>query len=391
MIRLLARIFIKDRDQVQNPKVRGAYGVLCGVVGICFNFLLFAGKLVAGLVSKSVAVIADAFNNLSDAAASIVTIAGFKLSEKKPDEDHPFGHGRMEYIAGLIVSFLILMVGVELLKSSVEAILHPEKTDSSIFTIVTLAVSIAIKCYMFLYNHSVAKKINSAAMDATAKDSLNDCISTSVVLVTVIVSRLFPELNFPLDGVAGIFVALFILYSGYEAAKETMDPLLGVKADPEFVKQIEELVMEHKPICGIHDLIVHDYGPGRLMISLHAEVPGDMDIFELHEVIDDAEVHLAKDLGCMVTIHMDPIDVNNPEIKQIREYLDGVVTKIDERMTLHDLRLVPGQGHTNVIFDVVRPLDCALSEEDLKRALRKSVSGYKKNYFAVINVDNPFA
>lgn len=369
---------------------REAYGIKCGITGIVLNVLLFTGKLLAGIFSKSVAVIADAFNNLSDAAASVVTVAGFKLSGKKPDADHPFGHGRMEYIAGLIVSFLILMVGLELLKSSVESIIHPEKTDSSIFTVCALVASICVKCIMYVYNHVIAKKICSPAMEATAKDSLNDCISTSVVLVTVIVNYFVPDFSLPLDGIAGLIVAVFILRSGYEAAKDTVDPLLGVKADPEFVKEIESCVLEHKPISGIHDLIVHDYGPGRLMISLHAEVPGNENIFDLHEIIDETEYEISERFGCHVTIHMDPVDVTNPELDTLKAYIKKVAAKIDEKLTFHDLRIVPGQGHTNVIFDIVRPNDCSLSEEDLKLVFRKAIFDYNKVYFAVINIDNPY-
>lgn len=369
---------------------RQAYGIKCGITGIVLNVLLFTGKLLAGIFSKSVAVIADAFNNLSDAAASVVTVAGFKLSGKKPDADHPFGHGRMEYIAGLIVSFLIFMVGLELLNSSVESIIYPEKTDSSIFTVCALVASICVKCIMYVYNHVIAKKICSPAMEATAKDSLNDCISTSVVLVTVIVNYFVPDFSLPLDGIAGLIVAVFILRSGYEAAKDTVDPLLGVKADPEFVKEIESCVLEHKPISGIHDLIVHDYGPGRLMISLHAEVPGNENIFDLHEIIDETEYEISERFGCQVTIHMDPVDVTNPELDTLKAYIKKVAEKIDEKLTFHDLRIVPGQGHTNVIFDIVRPNDCSLSEEDLKLVFRKAIFDYNKVYFAVINIDNPY-
>lgn len=271
MIGLLARLFIKDYNDVKNPDVRGRYGVLCGIAGICFNFLLFSGKFIAGIFSKSVAVIADAFNNLSDAAASIVTIVGFKISGKKPDADHPFGHGRMEYIAGLVVSFLILVVGFELLMSSIDSIRNPEPLDTSVFTVVMLVAAILVKFYMFFYNRRIGKKILSSAMEATAKDSLNDTVSTAVVLAAVIIELFFPNSKFPFDGVAGIFVAVFIFYNGIESIKDTVNPLLGVPADREFVKQVEEEVMKFKPICGIHDLIVHDYGPGRVMISLHAE------------------------------------------------------------------------------------------------------------------------
>lgn len=390
MIGILAKLFIKNSEDVKNPQVRSKYGVLTGVVGICFNVLLFAGKLIAGIVSKSVSVIADAFNNLSDAAASIVTILGFKLSSRKPDKEHPFGHGRMEYIAGLIVSFLILMVGVELFKSSVQAIIHPEALDSSIFTIIALVVSILVKFYMFAYNSSVAKKIDSPAMKATAKDSLNDCISTSVVLVVVIISKLFPQIKVPLDGIAGIIVACFILWGGFESVKETIDPLLGQKADSEFVEQIEALVMEYKPICGIHDLIVHDYGPGRLMISLHAEVPGDKDIFDLHEVIDQIEGALSEKFGCSATIHMDPIDTANPELSVIKKYISEQAKTVHKGISVHDVRMVPGQDRTNVIFDAVRPHDCPMSEKELVDFLVEKIHQYNKNYFAVIQIDQEY-
>ena len=390
MIKLLSRLFIKDYKDTQNPAVRSKYGVLSGAVGIFFNILLFAAKLIAGIFSKSVAVIADAFNNLSDAAASIVTILGFKLSSKRPDKDHPFGHGRMEYIAGLIVSFLILIVGFELLQSSVQAIIHPAELDASVFAIVALVASILVKFYMFFYNSSLAKKLNSPAMKATAKDSLNDCISTAVVLAVTIVTHFYPEIKFPLDGIAGLVVACFILWGGYESVKETIDPLLGLKADPEFVSAIQKTVLTHKIVCGIHDLIVHDYGPGRRMISLHAEVPGDMNIFEIHDEIDRIEVELAMTFGCHATIHMDPIDTNNKELPVLKRYLMDVCAEINPKLSVHDLRMVTGQTHTNVIFDVVRPHDCKLSEEELTQHLFNKVQEYNKNYYAVVCVDQEF-
>ncbi len=390
MFSLLAAIFIKNRDDVKNPKVRESYGVLSGIVGIVFNFLLFASKLFAGLLSKSVSVIADAFNNLSDAAASIVTIVGFRLSVKNPDDEHPFGHGRMEYISGLIVSFLILFVGLELLKSSISAIFNPVDLDSSAFTIIALCVSILIKFYMFLYNRRIAKKIESAAMDATSKDSLNDCVSTLAVLLVIIATKLFPQLKLPLDGIAGILVALFIIKGGIDSVKETVDPLLGKKANPEFVAEIEKTVMAHSMVRGIHDLVVHDYGPGRTMVSLHVEVPGNLDIFSIHDEIDCIEVELSKKFKCDATIHMDPVDLNNEKIAELKEYLAKVSKEINPELTVHDVRMVPGKTHTNVIFDAVKPFGCKLTPLELQKELSKKVKEFNKSYNAVIHLDMPF-
>ena len=355
-----------------------------------FNFLLFASKLFAGLLSKSVSVIADAFNNLSDAAASIVTIVGFRLSVKNPDDEHPFGHGRMEYISGLIVSFLILFVGLELLKSSISAIFNPVDLDSSAFTIIALCVSILIKFYMFLYNRRIAKKIESAAMDATSKDSLNDCVSTSAVLLVIIATKLFPQLKLPLDGIAGILVALFIIKGGIDSVKETVDPLLGKKANPEFVAEIEKTVMAHSMVRGIHDLVVHDYGPGRTMVSLHVEVPGNLDIFSIHDEIDCIEVELSKKFKCDATIHMDPVDLNNEKIAELKEYLAKVSKEINPELTVHDVRMVPGKTHTNVIFDAVKPFGCKLTPLELQKELSKKVKEFNKSYNAVIHLDMPF-
>ncbi len=391
MFSLLAAIFIKNRDDVKNPKVRESYGVLSGIVGIVFNFLLFASKLFAGLLSKSVSVIADAFNNLSDAAASIVTIVGFRLSVKNPDDEHPFGHGRMEYISGLIVSFLILFVGLELLKSSISAIFNPVDLDSSAFTIAALCVSILIKFYMFLYNRRIAKKIESAAMDATSKDSLNDCVSTSAVLLVIIATKLFPQLKLPLDGIAGILVALFIIKGGIDSVKETVDPLLGKKANPEFVAEIEKTVMAHSMVHGIHDLVVHDYGPGRTMVSLHVEVPGNLDIFSIHDEVDCIEIELSKKFKCDATIHMDPVDLNNEKIAELKEYLARVSKEINPELTVHDVRMVPGKTHTNVIFDAVKPFGCKLTPLELQKELSKKVKEFNKSYNAVIHLDMPFS
>ena len=394
MIKFLARIFIKNHTDYKNAKVRNQYGILCGITGICFNLFLFSFKLFAGLIANSVSVVADAFNNLSDAAASVVTILGFKISGKKPDAEHPFGHGRMEYIAGLIVSFLIILMGYELLKSSVGAIKNPEILKTDILTIIILSVSILVKCYMYFYNHFLGKKISSVVMEATAKDSLNDTISTFVVLCAVIANLIFSyfgkSVPVPLDGIAGIFVALFILKGGFDSVKETVDPLLGKTADKDFVRDVEKTVLAHPKISGIHDFILHDYGPGKVMVSLHAEVPGDENIFLLHDEIDNIEVEIAKKFNCSRVIHMNPVNKNNEEIKKIKDFILEKAKVFEPEISIHDLRMVPGPSHTNVIFDAVRPFSSKYSEEELKEELSSIVKSFNENYCAVIQIDQPF-
>ena len=394
MLNLLAKIFIKNRKNYKNPQVRNQYGILCGIVGICFNVFLFAFKFFAGILSNSVAVVADAFNNLSDATGSIVTILGFKISGKKPDAEHPFGHGRMEYIAGMIVSFLIIIMGYELLKSSIGAIKNPEPLKTDFLTIVILSVSILVKFYMYFYNHSLSKKMSSIVMEATAKDSLNDTISTGVVLAVAVVNIIFgslgKEISVPLDGFAGLFVAIFILKGGFDSVKETVDPLLGKNADKEFVEDIEKTVMAHKKICGMHDLVLHDYGPEKIMVSFHAEVPGDENIFELHDEIDNIECEISKKFNCSCVIHMDPIDKNNAELEQLKNFIVEKAKKVEPNISIHDLRIVPGPSHTNVIFDAVRPFESKYSEDELKEFLCGIVKEYNPSYFAVIQIDQPF-
>lgn len=384
MISLLSRWFIRDRDNVSDPSVRRAYGQLCGLTGIGLNILLFIGKFLAGTISGSIAVTADAFNNLSDAGSSVITLLGFRLAGRKPDPEHPFGHGRIEYISGLIVSGLILLMGVELAKTSFEKILHPEAVDFSVIAIVILVVSIAVKLYMGMYNRQIGKKINSAAMAATAADCVSDSISTSAVLVAMLVAK-FTGLM--IDGYVGMVVAVLILISGIKAAKETIAPLLGQAPEPEFVKQIEEIVMAHEPICGIHDLVVHDYGPGRVMISLHAEVPASGDILELHDVIDNAEAALRKELSCEAVIHMDPIVTDDGVTAELRAKVAEMVKSIDERMTIHDFRMVPGNTHTNLIFDAVVPHDIGISNQEVGDRIRQMVKDMDGNYFAVVLVE----
>lgn len=369
---------------------RQKVGIITSAVGIFLNILLFAGKFIAGLLSKSVAVIADAFNNLSDAAASIISILGFKLSSKSPDREHPYGHGRMEYIAGLIVSFLILVMGWELLKSAVNSIINPQKLNTSLVTVIILTSSILVKIFMFVMNLVAGKKINSPALIATAKDSLSDVISTGAVLAIVIVTIIFPNIKIPLDGIAGIIVALLVLWNGIQSTKETMDPLLGLPPDVELVKAIEEEILTHKPIIGIHDLIIHDYGPGRLFITVHAEVPGNQDIFDLHEIIDQTECALDTKFNCLSSIHMDPIDLNNPEVAKVKKYISDVAKKLNPEITIHDLRIVPGENNTNIIFDAIKPYSCNLTDFELTKFLFDKVREYNNHFTSVIKIDKPF-
>ncbi len=385
MLNLLAQIFIKNRDNVSDPKVRTAYGMLCGGLGIALNFLLCALKLTAGILGNSVAITADAMNNLSDSGSSLVSLLGFKLAEQKPDPGHPFGHGRIEYISGLIVSFIILMMGSELLKSSIEKILTPEKTEFQPIIAVILAFSIAVKLYMAFYNAKTAKKIGSAAMKATASDSISDCIATTVVFASMIVSEAW---QIQIDGICGAAVSLFVIAAGIKAAKETINPLLGQPPSEEFVSQIKEIVTASEDIVGMHDLVVHDYGPGRRMISLHAEVPEDGDLLRTHDTIDNIEKTLTEKLGCSAVIHMDPIAAHDEQTEQAKTKAAKVLQQeIDPQITLHDFRIVNGPTHTNLIFDLAAPFSLKMTDEEIKKTAEKAIQRENKNWYAVISVD----
>lgn len=384
MITILSRIFIRNPE---DEKGRKTYGTLCSIVGILLNIFLFAGKYFAGVISGSVAITADAFNNLSDAGSSFITLVGFLFAGKEPDLDHPFGHGRFEYISGFVVSMAILLMGFELMKSSVLKIIHPEPVDTSMVAMMILIVSILVKVYMATYNHSVGKKIHSAAMSATAKDSLSDSLATSFVLIAMLVMK---HTGVNIDGICGVLVSLFIFYAGITAAKETLDPLLGLPPEQEFVDHIDEIVMAHEMIVGIHDVVVHDYGPGRRMISLHAEVPGDRNIFEIHDLIDRIEKELNETLHCESVIHMDPIETDNEEIAKMKVIIAEEVKRIDENITIHDFRMVTGETHTNLIFDAVVPFGTKMSAKDVKKSIEALVEDLEGNYFAVVHIDQSY-
>lgn len=384
MLDAILRRLIPHCQDTHDPIVRERYGLLAGGVGLGLNLLLFAAKLLAGVLTGAISVTADAFNNLSDAGSSIITLIGFKMAGQKPDPTHPFGHGRIEYIAGLLVSLVILLMGAELLKSSVTKIFHPEELAFSPIAIGILAVSILVKCYMFLYNRSLGKKLDSAAMTATATDSLSDTVATSAVLAATLIAHFT---GVKIDGWCGVLVGLFICYAGYSAARDTISPLLGQAPDKEFVMQINNIVMSHEGILGIHDLIVHNYGPGRILISLHAEVPADGDILTLHDKIDTIEHELGDILNCHAVIHMDPICTKDEETSRLRVLVKGYLKEISETLSMHDFRIVAGPTHTNLIFDVVTPYDFPIADNDLAKQIQERIRRDNPNYFAVIEVD----
>ena len=386
MITLLARLFLKP-DGKSEADLRKAYGVLCGAAGIGLNILLFLGKFFAGTLAGSIAITADAFNNLSDAGSSFVTMLGFQLAGQKPDSDHPFGHGRIEYLSGLGVSLLILLMGFELAKSSLEKILHPQPVEFDLLVLAILAVSIAVKLYMFFYNHRLGKKLNSSAMLATATDSLSDTVATTAVLVATLVGH-FSGLM--IDGWAGILVALFILWSGFNAARDTINPLLGTPPTHEFVEEIRDLVMAHPAIIGIHDLIVHDYGPGRVMISLHAEVSAAGNVLDIHDEIDNVEKERQEKLGCHAVIHMDPIVIDDGVTADTRKRVQALVHCIDDQISIHDFRMVVGPTHTNVIFDAVVPFGFHLADDEVAKKIQDAVRALDGNYYAVVTVERSY-
>ncbi len=387
MITLLARLFIKDRDKVADAAVRRAYGMLCSLTGIGLNVLLFLGKYLAGRLSGSIAMTADAFNNLSDAGSSVITLLGFRMAAKKPDPGHPFGHGRIEYLSGVAVSIIIIVVGVQLGLESIDKIMNPQPVDAGLLPMLVLVASICVKGYMFAYNRGIGRKINSPGMAATAMDSLSDSIATSVVLISMLLSR-FAGVN--ADGWGGIAVACFIIFSGFKAAKETLSPLLGNPPDPQLVHDITSIVFSHSEVMNVHDLIVHDYGPGRLMVSLHAEVPGNGDIYALHDTIDTIEYELSSKLGCDAVIHMDPVSPDGTKTAHMRDELAEAAKSIDPRLSIHDFRIVDGPTHTNVIFDAVLPNDSKLTEEEAVAQLEALVHSLWQNSHPKVHIDRPF-
>lgn len=385
MIQALTRRWLAGQDP-SAPEVRQKCGTRAGVVGIVLNALLCMGKLAAGLLTGSVAIVADAFNNLSDAASSVITLVGFRLAAQAADEEHPFGHGRMEYLAGLVVSMAILLMGFELGKTSVEKLLHPEKLSFSWLAVAILAAAVLVKLWMHRFNRTLGRAISSQAMEATAADSLSDAAATGVVLAATLIGHFF---HLQIDGLAGLLVAAFILKTGWEAAKDTLDPLLGRPMDRSLSEDIDKLVVSHPNILGIHDLVYHDYGPGRAMMSFHAEVPADADLLEMHDIIDHIERELKEKHHIETVIHMDPV-VNDQRTTALREQVAQLAREIDPVLSIHDLRITAGPRHTNVLFDVMVPYGFSLSDSQVVARLSEGVRGLSSKYFPVIQVDHSY-
>ena len=384
MTGLLLRLFVKNHNDTENPVVRSAYGKLAGAVGIVCNLLLFAGKLLAGILSGSVAVTADAVNNLSDASSSLVTLLGFKLAERPADEEHPYGHARIEYISGLVVAALILLIGAELAKSSFSKILHPETVEFSLLTLGVLVGSILAKLWMALFCRKLGKRIDSTTLLATSADSRNDVISTAAVLVGCLVGYFF---DVKLDGYIGMAVALFIIWSGCSIAKDTINPLLGERASEELVRNISDLILSHEKILGIHDLMVHDYGPGNCFASVHAEMDSAEDPLICHDIIDDIERDALRELQVHLVIHYDPIVTDDEELNAARALVEQEIKSIDESLSLHDFRMVRGPGHTNLIFDLVIPYSMEDRKAELKARIDERLQRQDRKYYTVITFD----
>lgn len=385
MIKFVISRWLAGRD-VSAPETRQLCGMRAGAVGIALNTLLCLGKLLAGTITGSVAIVGDALNNLSDAASSVITLVGFRLAGQQADEEHPFGHGRMEYLAGLVVSMAILLMGFELGKSSVEKLFSPESLDFSWVAVGILAVSVAVKVWMYFFNSTLGRRIGSQTMLATAADSLSDSLATGAVLLATLAGQIW---DLKIDGLAGLIVAAFILKTGWEAARDTLDPLLGRPMDPELARDIDQLVLSHDNILGIHDLIYHDYGPGRAMMSFHAEVPADSDLLEMHDIIDHIERELKEKHHIDTVIHMDPV-VNDQRTTALREQVAALARELDPVLTIHDLRITAGPMHTNVLFDVMVPYGFRLTDSQVVSQLGKKVEALSPKYSAVIEVDHSF-
>ncbi len=384
---LIFKTLIKNSDDTSDPEVRRRYGVLGGAAGIALNLILFCAKLLSGIVTSSIAVVADAFNNLSDAGSSIITLIGFKLSLKPADYNHPFGHGRLEYISALFVSVAILLMGLELAKSSVTKIITPEEMTFDYTSAAVLALAILVKLWMFFFDKKIAVKISSESMHATAKDSLSDCITTAAVLISLLVQKL---LKVNIDAYAGLLVSVFILITGFTTIRDSMSPLLGVAPDRKLVEDIEHTIMSHPEIVGIHDMVIHNYGPTRFMMSVHAEVPASSDFLKIHDTIDIIERELSAKYCCTAVIHMDPIETDNKLVSSMHEKVNEIIKSIDSALSMHDFRMVSGHTHTNLIFDVVVPFDFSMTDAELINRIQHEIFSLDKSYYAVITVDKNY-
>lgn len=387
MTNFIIRKFIKDYENVTDPNVRESYGIIASITGIIANTLLSVGKILTGMLFNSISVTADGINNLSDGASSLITLIGFKISSKPADKDHPFGHARMEYMTGFILGIAVLLVGIELIKSSFNKIMNPSKTIFSIEMIIVLISSVLIKLWLSLFYKKLGNRISSAPLKASSTDSRNDVISTMVVLVSLLISE---ATGFEADGYVGILVALFILYSGYEILKDILNPILGEMPDKDFVESIENKILSYEGIINIHDLVVHNYGPNKYFATVHAEVDAKEDILKSHDLIDNIERDFARELNINLVIHLDPIITDDEEINELRSMTEKIVSSIDGRLSMHDFRVVKGETHTNLIFDVVVPVDYDIRSSKLVDLIEKKVQNQNETYFAVVTVDKNY-
>lgn len=388
MTKLFIDLFIKDKDNAANAEVRASYGNLAGIAGIVCNVLLFIGKYLVGTISGSIAIAADAVNNLSDASSNIVSLLGFKLSSRKPDEEHPYGHGRYEYLAGLTVCVIILAVGISLAKESIVKIVHPAEVAFSWLSILVLAVSIGIKFWMYKFNRKIGRIIKSDTLIAAAADSRNDVISTAAVIAAAFLCKASGV--YIIDGIMGLCVSAFILYSGLGLIREALNPLLGKAPDPGMVKHIKEKVLSFPYVMGMHDLMIHDYGPGSIFVTLHAEFPAELDVIEAHDIMDNIERYFIMEENLMVTIHYDPIVKENEEVTHLRQFLEKTVKELDENLSVHEVRLVPGKSHMNVVFDCVKPAGFGKSDEQIRSFLEERVRALNPKYVCVIKIEQSY-
>ena len=387
MTNFLIKIFIGKNQDLNDSAVRGKYASLAGFTGIFLNILLFIGKLVLGILAASVAMIADAFNNISDAGSAIVTLIGFRLASKHVDKEHPLGHGRLEYVSAFIVDMIIILVGFELFKGSVDKIVNPVMPVIGNATLIVLGVAILVKIWLFFFYRKIGNKIRSTAIKAAAFDSLADCIATGLVLICAVIARVW---NIAIDGWAGVLVAGFIFYTGVKAAKETIDLLLGSPPDKEFIDGIYEFVKAYPSIVGIHDVMVHDYGPGRQIVSFHAEVPSDFDINLAHEEVDRLERDMHKKFGCIVTVHLDPIVVGDETVNELRTLAEACAKEVNETFSIHDFRMTKGEKDINLIFDLVLPVDCAICEANAEKEVAELIRKKNPDCNCVIKAEHPF-
>ncbi len=387
MTGLLIKLFIKDKDNIGNVKVRSAYGTLSGSVGIVVNILLSIAKLIIGSITHSITITGDALNNLSDAGSSTISLIGFRIASKPADKEHPYGHGRVEYICGLGVSVIIMFMGFELIKSSVDKIIHPQVPEFSYAAVIVLVLSIFGKLWLALFNRKIGKAINSDTVDAVVKDSLSDMAATAVSIISLVLSRYF---DLPFDGIFGVVVSLFVIWAGIGVFRATTASLLGQPPEESTVKMLEEKILSYDGVFGVHDLIVHDYGPGRCFVTAHAEVPSTADIMESHDLMDVIEQEVRNDTGYIITLHMDPIVMDDEKTNAAKAMVGDIVREIDSSLSIHDFRMVSGPHHTNLIFDVVLPYSCKIDSSEVIELINQKLSALEKNYYAVVTIDRNY-